>query len=250
MEGLAGPLRLADDDRPQARRPPLLLGHDRLLRRGRRRGAADAHAAREGEQRPDRPEHLRPAVHGARDDDDLLVHHPDDDRRVRELLRAADDRGAGHGVPAHERPQLLDLPRLGDLPLHRPVHGLRAERGLVRLRAARVEALRPGREHRVLRARAALQRPLVHARGRELHRHDLQVPGARDVVQPHPALLLRPARGLVRAPVRAAGALGRPDLPLSSTATSASTSSTSTTAARRFCGSTCSGSSATPRSTS
>ena len=31
------------------------------------------------------PEHLRPAVHDARDHDDLLLHHPDDDRRVREL---------------------------------------------------------------------------------------------------------------------------------------------------------------------
>ena len=125
VEGLARPLRLADDDRPQARRPPLLLGDARLLRRGRRRGAADAHAARGAEQRPDRAEHLRPALHRPRDDDDLLVHHPDDDRRVRELLRAADDRGAGHGLPADERAQLLGLPRLRHLPLHRPVHGLR-----------------------------------------------------------------------------------------------------------------------------
>ena len=41
--------------------------------------------------------------------------------------------------------------------------GFGAERGLVRLRPARVEALRPRPEHRVLRARPALQRPLVDA---------------------------------------------------------------------------------------
>ena len=41
--------RLADDDRPQADRPPLLLDDARLLRRRRRRGARHAHAARPAE---------------------------------------------------------------------------------------------------------------------------------------------------------------------------------------------------------
>ena len=72
-----------------------------------------------------RPEHLRPAVHDARDDDDLLVHHPDDDRRVRELPDAADARRARHGVPAPERAELLDLPRVGHLPLRRALPRLR-----------------------------------------------------------------------------------------------------------------------------
>ena len=57
------------------------------------------------------PEHLRRALLDARDHDDLLLHHPDDDGRVRELPDPADDRRAGHGLPAHERAQLLDLPR-------------------------------------------------------------------------------------------------------------------------------------------
>ena len=47
----ARPARLADDDRPQAHRPPLLLDDARLLRRRRRRGADHAHAARAAEQR-------------------------------------------------------------------------------------------------------------------------------------------------------------------------------------------------------
>ena len=42
--------RLADDHRPQADRPPLPLHDAGVLRRGRRRGADDAHAARRAER--------------------------------------------------------------------------------------------------------------------------------------------------------------------------------------------------------
>ena len=39
-------------------------------------------------------------LHDARPDHDLLRHHAAPDRRVRQLLHPADDRRAGHGVPA------------------------------------------------------------------------------------------------------------------------------------------------------
>ena len=43
----------------------------------------------------------------ARPDHGLLRGHAGDDRRLRQLVRAADDRRAGHGLPAHEQHQLL-----------------------------------------------------------------------------------------------------------------------------------------------
>src|SRR5439155_20051722 len=88
----------------------------------------------------------------------------------------------------------------------------RSERRLVRLRAAGAEGLRPRAQHRLLRPRADLQQRLVHGRSAQLHRHDLQAPGAGDVAEPDAALLLRDAGGLVLADLRAAGALVRPDL--------------------------------------
>ena len=63
------------------------------------------------------PERLRRALHDARGDDDLLLRHPDHDGCLRELPRAADDRRAGHGLPAAERALLLALPRLRHLHL-------------------------------------------------------------------------------------------------------------------------------------
>ncbi len=45
--------------------------------------------------------------HRARPDHDLLHGHAGHDRRLRQLVRAADDRGARHGVPAHEQHLVL-----------------------------------------------------------------------------------------------------------------------------------------------
>ncbi len=45
--------------------------------------------------------------HRARPDHDLLHGDAGDDRRLRQLDRAADDRRAGHGVPAHEQHLVL-----------------------------------------------------------------------------------------------------------------------------------------------
>ena len=61
-------------------------------------------------QRPGRHAQ-RPSVehrrHGARPDHGVLRRHAGADRRVRQLVRAADDRRARHGLPAHEQHQLL-----------------------------------------------------------------------------------------------------------------------------------------------
>ncbi len=206
--------RLGDDDRPQADRPSLLLDDARALRGRRRRGAAHPHAARPAEPARRRPGHLRRAFHPARGDDDLLLHHPDDDGSVRQLPAPADDRRAGHGVPAAERAELLGLPRVGDLRLHEPLPRPGAERRLVRLRAAREREVRPRARDRLLLPRDHLQRDRVEPHGRELHRDDPQDAGARDVLQPDAALLLRLPRSVVRAPVRAALADGGRDLPL------------------------------------
>ena len=55
------------------------------------------------------PGDLQRAVLHARRDHDLRLRDPRV-RRDRQLRAAADDRGAGHGVPPSERPQLLDAP--------------------------------------------------------------------------------------------------------------------------------------------
>src|SRR5204862_1836207 len=97
---------LDHDDRPQADRdhvpgPDLLLLHA-----GRGRGAADAAAAGAGGQHAADAADLQRAVHDARLDDDLPVHRPVLGR-PRELLRAAHDRRARHGVPDAERAVVL-----------------------------------------------------------------------------------------------------------------------------------------------
>ena len=54
-----------------------------------------------------RPAHLQRFRHRPRPDHDLLHDHAGDDRRLRQLAGAADDRRAGHGVPAHEQHLVL-----------------------------------------------------------------------------------------------------------------------------------------------
>ena len=245
-----GRARLADDDRPQADRASLLLDDARLLRCGRHRSATAAHAARAAEQHGARTEPLRPALHDARPHDDLLVHHPDDDGCVRQLPDPADARRARHGIPALECAELLDLPRLGTLRLRGPPPRLRAERGLVRLRPARVTALRPRQKHRVLRARADLQLDRVDLTAANfiVTIFKYRAPGMSfNRIPLFCFAFLAASFGLLFAlPV----AQRRPRLSSSSTATSARISSTPPTEARRSSGSTCSGSSAIRRSTS
>ena len=53
------------------------------------------------------PSPVQHAGDRARPDHGVLLHHAGADRRVRQLVRAADDRRARHGLPAHEQHQLL-----------------------------------------------------------------------------------------------------------------------------------------------
>ena len=97
---------LPDQHRPQGDRDPVPGDDDRLLRD--RRPAGDVHARRAGaagdavRRQPD----LQRALLGARGADDLPVRDPGL-RRARELRDPADDRRAGHGVPAPERALVL-----------------------------------------------------------------------------------------------------------------------------------------------
>ncbi len=88
--------------RPQGHRRPVPGHDDRLLRD--RRPAGDDHARRAGTAGPPvrRLADLQRAVLGARLADDLPVRDPGL-RRARELRHPADDRRAGHGVPAPQR---------------------------------------------------------------------------------------------------------------------------------------------------
>ena len=110
-----GPLRprrpqlarlLPDQHRPQGDRDPVPGHDDRLLRD--RRPAGDVHARRAGaagDAVRRQPDLQRPLL-GARGADDLPVRDPGL-RRDRQLRDPADDRRAGHGLPAPERALVL-----------------------------------------------------------------------------------------------------------------------------------------------
>ena len=238
---------LADDARPQAHRDSLHRHGVRLLLRRRRDGAAHARPARPGEQRLHHGELLQPALHRARDDDGLPLRRPHP-RGLRQLPRPAHDRRARHGVPPPERPLVLALPpRRARHPLELPRGRGRRELRLDRLHAALDRGVQPGVGPGPLDPRAPPHVALV-ARGRDqLHRHDPQHAHAGDDLDAHPPLRLddRGLRGAARA--RPADDLGGGH-PSSSTARPGRPSSRATTG--RSSGSTCSGSSATPRSTS
>ena len=138
-------------------------------------------AARDAEREVPDEELVQRGPDDARHDDDLPRRRPDP-RRLRQLPRAADDRGAGHGVPAPQRPLVLALrPRR-----HRPLaelvrEGRRGARGLVVVPDALGEL--PVGEPRPRPGLLDPQHPhphaLVAAGGDQLHRHDPQHARAR-----------------------------------------------------------------------
>ena len=140
------------------------------------------------EQHAGRPADLQPAVHDARHDDDLPVRRADDGRPG-QLLRAADDRRARHGLPAPERAVLLAAPgrrhRLLRLDLLEP-----AGSGLDELRAAVQHHLlarrRPGR----VDLPDPPHRPLLDPRRDQLLRDDRQHARSRDELGPPAAVRL------------------------------------------------------------
>ena len=153
MQRVPAPADHRPTRRARSRRLDLVDHHDRsqedrdhvprhgagVLRAGRGRGAADAHAAGDPGQHAAHAGAVQPDPHHARHDDDLPG------RRagvggLRELPAAADDRGARRRLPAPERVVVLDVP------VRRPravrVDVLLAARGrLVLLRAAQPQAV-------------------------------------------------------------------------------------------------------------
>ena len=225
---------------------------------------ADAPAARlPGPCRLHHPEHLPPVGQHARDDHGHLPAHGAVPGRVRQLPDPADGRGPRHGVPVREHGQLLALPA-GGAAARREL--LRARRGERRRLDPVPAAGHPGRHagsapghHPAARLAGGLRHRLHHGRP-ELRgdraagphaRHDDDAPAADGLGHlhgHHPGVagVSRPVRQrhhddagpdaghqLLHARTRLEGAATEP-----------------TRAAIRCCSSTCSGSSATPRSTS
>ena len=137
-----------------------------------------------------RPPDVQRDHHRARADHGVLPGDAGDDRRVRQLVRAADDRLAGHGVPAHEQYFVLAagtvLPAAADLRLCRRAR--RRRRRLDGLSAALGRDLSPravGRHGDLL---APSRRRVLDPRRHQLHHHDLQYAGAGHDAAPHAAV--------------------------------------------------------------
>ena len=129
------PDRLAHHDRSQADRHPLHHLGIRDVPRRRPAGGRDADRARRARPPADDRRGLRPAVHDARHDHAAAVRDADG-RRPGELHRPAPDRRRGHGLPARERPVVLDVPVRGARRPERLPGPRRTGRG-------RVDRLRP-----------------------------------------------------------------------------------------------------------
>ena len=102
LEGL-----LPGQHRPQGDRDPVRHDDDLLLPRRRPAGDGRTRRARAAGDAVHRHGDLQRPLLGARLADDLPLRHPGL-RRARELRHPADDRRAGHGVPAPERAVVLD----------------------------------------------------------------------------------------------------------------------------------------------
>ncbi len=192
--------------------------------------------------------------HRPRPDHDLLHGHAGDDRRLRQLVRAADDRRAGHGVPAHE--QHLVLAAAGRVRAAGPVAVRRRRAGRAR-RRHRLDDLRAAVDLGPPRPGDGLRHPvdpsgrrLVDPRRHQLHHHHLQHARARhDAAQDAAVRVVDPGDGVPAAAVAAGAgrrhhhAADRPQLRHHLLRAGAA-------AAIRCCSSICSGSSATPKSTS
>ena len=138
LEGL-----LPHQHRPQGDRHPVRRHDDLLLRRGRADGDVHARGAGAARDAVRGHKHVQRALLGARVADDLPLHHPGV-RGPRELRHPADDRRAGHGLPAPERPLVLAAAD------RRPDHDLELPRARRRRVRGRLDELRaaggePGR---------------------------------------------------------------------------------------------------------
>ena len=192
---------------------------------------------------------VQPALHDARHDHAAAVRDTAV-RRFRQRDHAAADRRARRRVPPAEHARLLAVPvRRADRVGRLPDPGRRRRFGWFAYAPLSNQIYSPGLGCRPVGHRAGAGRFRHDPRCRQLHHHDhLHARAGHDDVPDADLHLERAdhlaagADGVPAAGGRAAGAGGRPH-------GSARRSSTPTTAARS-CGSTCSGSSAIPRSTS
>ena len=193
---------------------------------------------------------LQPAVHDARHDHDAAVRTPMA-IGLRELPRPAPDRRRGHGVPAAERAVVLAVPvrrRSSSCRLPRPrrAGGRRLDR--LRARSATPTTARRRRRPVDRRAGRSSARRAILARSTSSSRSTL--PRARHAHVPDADLHLEHPRDGAPDPVRVPGPHRGPGDALHRPAARRHLLRARRSAATRSCGSTCSGSSATPRSTS
>ena len=248
-EEAPGSRRLRPHRRPQADRPALPGDRVRLLPARRSRGARHAHPAggrRTTGREPGAYNQLF-TLHGMTM---IFLVRDAAARRLRQLLRAADVGARDMAFPRLNALELLDLPVL------RPLHyssfsSARPGRRLVRLRAAdRARNYSPGSNLDFWRWAACSWRSRPPSGAINFIVTHLQAAGARHVAQPAAAVRLERCSSRLHGHLRAAAADRREhDAGLRPPA-SARTSSTRPAAATRSSGSTCSGSSAIPTSTS
>ena len=247
------PLRLFDQ--PQGHRHDVPGVRDR--RRRDRRRHVDRHphgAAVPGPAGLPRQPSVQRVHHRARPDHDLLHGHAGDDRRLRQLDRAADDRRAGHGVPAHEQHLVLAAAGLvraaADLDVRRRRAGRARRRRRLDDLCAALDHRPSGPGGRLRHPVAASRRRVVDPRRDQLHHHHLQHARARhDAAQDAAVRVVDPGDRVPAAAV-AAGAGRRDHHAADRPQLRHHLLHRVTAAAIRCCSSTCSGSSAIPRSTS
>ena len=220
----------------------------RVLHHRGARGPADPRPARPARRHAAERRPVQPGLHDARRHDGLPVRDADVGG-VLQLPDPADDRRARRGLPSSERLQLLGVPAGRALPVLELLPRRRAERRLVRLRAELDH--RPVDRHDVLRARSDHHRHRLDRGRGEPGRHGHQHARAGHDAVPHAGVRVDGARGAVAARVLAADHHGRAVPAAVRPASSGhSVLRSDRAAATRCCGSTCSGSSAIPRSTS
>ena len=161
-----------------------------------------------------RQEYVQCVHHRAWRHHDLLPGHARADRRLRQLVRAADDRSARHGVPAHEQHFVLAAAGFDPAADHLDVRRGFARHARFRRRLGALSAVllerghaRPGDGFRDPFAPSG--RRVVDPRRDQLHHHDLQHARAGHDHAPHAAVRLVGAGDGVPARAGAAGARGR-----------------------------------------
>ncbi len=179
--------------RPQARRHPLPGRFAGRLRRGRDHGPADAgRTLGAGPDHHQQSDHLQRLALRPRRGDDPRLPDPGADRLLRQLLRAADDRRQGRGLPAGQCPvgvAVLCRYHTGAADLRRPRS---ARRDVDRLSALLDEH---HRQHRALYFYGAGARLRLDHRRRELPHHGgLHARAGTQVDQPQHLRLVHPGR--------------------------------------------------------